>query len=258
VRVSQVVFQALSLVHGGVPLRDHDLKDAYNWTDELSRLEVGGSLDTWRVPLSHGMVTDPTFGVGLALLNTSETETFTLNLHSVRVTAYHDVFIARSARESTTVSSESNTVVWQNPDNIKARDGAFAAAPGLAGDESSEQLTATGFGFALPPTAIVHGVQVTVRRQTLSGSSALRDTTVRLVSGGGPVGGNRALGTAWPFTATDVVYGSSSDLWGRPWTAAEVNDPSFGVALAARYVRTAGNDHARVDSVQMAVSYCVP
>lgn len=38
----------------------------------------------------------------------------------------------------------------------------------------------------------------------------------------------------------------------------EVNGPSFGVALAVRYEMVSGNDHARVDSVQMAVSYCVP
>jgi hypothetical protein len=253
-------FHALSLVHGGAPLVDYPLEESYSWSDELTSLEFGGSLDTWRVPLTHGMVTAPTFGVSLALRNSSEQETriLNLNLHSVRMTAYYDVVIARSSREATTASSESNTLEWDDLNNLKARDGALTVARGLSGDTGSEQLTATGFGFTLPPSAIVHGVQVTVRQQTLSGSNALRDSTVRLVSAGGPVGGNRARGTTWAGIATDVQYGGPSDLWGRAWTVEEVNDPSFGVALAVRYEMTAGNDHARVDSVQMAVSYCVP
>ena len=49
---------------------------------------------------------------------------------------------------------------------LGARDGALTVARGLSGDTGSEQLTATGFGFTLPPSAIVHGVQVTMRQQS--------------------------------------------------------------------------------------------
>ncbi|WPB80056.1 hypothetical protein KYC5002_13030 [Archangium violaceum] len=252
-------FRPFYLVHGGVLLTDPSSAGGNSWLDELGYVEFGGALDSWRAPpLTHDQVTAPTFGAGMELFNISSAQSVTLGLHSVRMTAYYDVVVARSVRTAATASSESNTLTWQNPNNIKARDGALASVPGLSGDGASEQLTATGFGFALPPTAIVHGVQVTVRRLTLSGSDTLRDSTVRLVSGGGPVGGNRALGTTWKLPATDVQYGGSSDLWGRAWKVEEVNDPSFGVALAVRYAVVSGNDHPRVDSVQMAVSYCVP
>ncbi|WNG59921.1 hypothetical protein F0U59_38295 [Archangium gephyra] len=253
-----VQFQPFYLMHGGAPLAD-TVFDGSSWPEELDRVEFGGALDSWHAPpLTHEQVTSPTFGAGMELFNISDSRSFTISLHSVRMTAYYDLVMARSVKEATTASSESNTLAWQNPNNIKARDGALATVSGLSGDRASEQLTATGFGFTLPPTAIVHGVQVTVRRQTLSGSDTLRDSTVRLVSGGGPVGGNRALGTTWKLPATDVQYGGSSDLWGRAWKVEEVNDPSFGVALGVRYAVVSGNDHPRVDSVQMAVSYCVP
>lgn len=256
----QARFQALQLVRGGAPLADNPLADEYGWADEAEpySLGFGGALDTWHVPLTQGVVTDLTFGVGFSLINTSAEQTFTLGLHSVRMTAYYDVAINQSTREATTASAESNTIPWQSPDNIKARDGNLATANALSGDSSSERLTATGFGFTLPPSAIVQGVQVTVRRQTQVHSDSIRDSAVRLVSGGGPVGGNRSLGALWARLPTDVTYGGPADLWGREWTVAEVNDPSFGVALAARYASSAGNDRPSVDSVQLTVSYCVP
>lgn len=52
-------------------------------------------------------------------------------------------------------------VVWSNPGNITANDGAFATAAIGIGTPSNE-LVATNFGFAIPNNATVSSVQVDV------------------------------------------------------------------------------------------------
>jgi len=248
----------LQLVANGAPLAANPLDQILNWEDELSLMPYGAPTDSWHAALTRSLVMDPTFGFQLDLLHASLETSITASVHSLRMTVHYDVVIAQSARVATTAMSQSNSVAWANLDNVRVEDDMFARAAGVSGDEGTDVLTATGFGFTLPASAVVHGVEVTVRRQTSSLADSLRDSVVKLLSGGTTGGGNRALTTTWQRPFTNVVYGGTTDLWGQSWTAAQVNDPSFGVAMAARYVARSGNDHARVDSVQMAVTYCVP
>jgi hypothetical protein len=49
-----------------------------------------------------------------------------------------------------------------------------------------------------------------------------------------------------------------AERWGLFWQAAEINDPSFGVLLSARYGSPSGNASALIDGVTATVTYCVP
>ena len=51
-----------------------------------------------------------------------------------------------------------------------------------------------------------------------------------------------------------AVYGSTSDLWGTTWTAADINNSDFGVALAANSTNAR---IAYVDYMQITVTYTV-
>lgn len=54
-------------------------------------------------------------------------------------------------------------VVWVNPGNITANDGAFATAALVS--NTSNELVATNFGFAIPAGAAITSVQVDVFKQ---------------------------------------------------------------------------------------------
>ena len=55
----------------------------------------------------------------------------------------------------------------------------------------------------------------------------------------------------WNFPDNVVTYGGSSDLWGETWTAADINDPNFGFALAV----FVGDSVALVDAMSITVFY---
>ena len=65
---------------------------------------------------------------------------------------------------------------------------------------------------------------------------------------------NKASGSDWPTSETSAFYGGVSDLWGEQWTASDINDADFGVALAS--AGTSGsNRQANVDYVAITVTY---
>jgi len=155
-------------------------------------------------------------------------------------------------------------VAWNNTTAIFATDWdgdplynhgvAFVSA--MIQGETSNYLVASGFGFALPPAAVVKGVTVTVNRRA-SSPDGLVDQAVRLVTTAGIGTTDRALGSFWAASAELSTYGGPTDTWGGGLTPAIVNSPDFGVALSARYTPTAGNSWAYVDQVTVAIAYTV-
>lgn len=100
------------------------------------------------------------------------------------------------------------------------------------------------------PTCTFNG---SVNRHVMLGFTLQRarelDQGVFLAKAGTLGGTNNANGLAWPTTDAYVTYGGPIDLWGRTWTVADINDPSFGTAVAA----FAQNGTARVDHVRISV-----
>jgi hypothetical protein len=120
-----------------------------------------------------------------------------------------------------------------------------------------DPLVLTDFGLSIPEGATITGIQVAVRRATLSGNAT--DETIQVVRGGSPVGTNHAKSDAWPTTLTAASYGGAYDTWGDSWNAADVTSAGFGVSVAPKYTGPAsGNEHAYVDSVRVTVFYAAP
>lgn len=150
-------------------------------------------------------------------------------------------------------TSSPGDVAWSNPTNILSSDDAYATAA-LTSGQVTQNLDASGFGFAVPDGKTVAGIKVEVERSSVGGSVNLIDQTIQLISGGSSVGDNKAdAGTPWPMADAYATYGGAADDWGAGLDAAAVNDSSFGVRIKATL--SSGSETARVDHVRITVYY---
>lgn len=134
---------------------------------------------------------------------------------------------------------------WQNLNagNLSASDNLRSVAV----DVNYRAGVMSGFNFALPVTSTILGIEVTTEFSS-SNSSGIADLQVSL-SGDGI---NYSAAQLRNQTGTiDVMraYGGATDLWGRAWTAAEIN--SLRVKIEGR--STVGG--CRVDQLKAKVYY---
>ncbi|MBL0356920.1 MAG: Ig-like domain-containing protein [Chitinophagaceae bacterium] len=144
------------------------------------------------------------------------------------------------------------TGAWTTPGNITTT-GTPYATQNLAAGATTNYLQASNYGFSIPSGATINGITLTIRKQVAT-TPNMFDNIVRIVKGGVVTGNNLASGTAWPNSFGITTYGSSSNLWGTTWTAADINASNFGVVLSA----TSGSGSTRqldVDYIQVTVTY---
>lgn len=147
-------------------------------------------------------------------------------------------------------------VIWDNPDAVSASDDTYSMTrSALASGNRSHYLVATNFGFSLPDTARIDGIEVLVERSVAGGSVV--DYQVRVLQAGNLQPGIEALPDAWPTSDQEASYGGPSELWGSTtWKPSDVGAPDFGVALAVEHA--SGSPTPRVDSVQVRLYYSNP
>jgi hypothetical protein len=122
-------------------------------------------------------------------------------------------------------------VAWNNLQGAQCDADEARAFSGTAfGAHYSQSLVFTNFGHNLPAGALVQGIEVTLVRRSLNGSSVY-DRTLQLTKGNGLVGTNHKEGAVWDKEWAGVTYGGPNDLWGAKWTAAEINATSFGLVF---------------------------
>ena len=141
--------------------------------------------------------------------------------------------------------------------NITANDNNNATYS-IGRNNNSPSLNATNFGFNIPLNATISGIQVTIGRYAII-SNAIRDNSVRLIVGGAVIGANAANTTLfWPTTEAPANYGSTTYLWGLTLSPSQVNAINFGVALIAQNTTGTNNISARVDYIQISITYTLP
>jgi hypothetical protein len=122
------------------------------------------------------------------------------------------------------------TIAWADVNNAKSSDDAKATVIAFG---TTHYLKATNFGFSIPTGATINGILVEIerRKDSLDGTY---DTEIKIVKSNGSIGTtNKAYTTTmWNNFDEYVSYGSSIDLWGEAWTAEDINDTDFGVALS--------------------------
>ncbi|HSO38654.1 MAG TPA: hypothetical protein VLT33_39260 [Labilithrix sp.] len=147
-------------------------------------------------------------------------------------------------------------IAWSAPENARELDGQFARAT-LDLGQSTEHLRITDFGFTLPASATVKGVEVEFKRQ--AGDTGIGDGNIELWLDGAPSDRPKFLATAWPRAIVGTHhYGQAVDTWGNDLTPALVGKPGFGVEIYALRQEDAGTApiEASVESMRITVFYC--
>lgn len=106
---------------------------------------------------------------------------------------------------------------------------------------NSDLLQVSAYQFAIPPSAIISGVQVSILVNSSPVEPAtIIDQTCQLIKGGIPEGNDYANGTAWSsgLAGTYRVYGGPNDTWGLALTPTDVNAMNFGVQFGAKTLST--------------------
>lgn len=162
------------------------------------------------------------------------------------------------------------SVAWVSVEKVEVSNNQYAYAD-MGGahdtDNRTHSLLATDFGFSVPTTATITGVQISIERNCTSctdgtGNEAVYDKNIKLIQGGVVTGNDEATSTAWS-RGTDRTdsYGATDDLWGLTLTPADVNSSDFGVSISAKKLPNDqgsynGNDtYANIDSVTITVYY---
>jgi hypothetical protein len=145
---------------------------------------------------------------------------------------------------------------WTNPDNVKAADASVATGvTSHSGFSITNALTLTDFGFSVPASASVTGIQVEINRKgTNAFDGGINDEKVQLVIGGTPSGDDKASVSPWPSTLTVASYGGQSDLWGLSLSAADVNASNFGLIVQGDELNATGQT-ASIDYARITVYY---
>lgn len=153
-------------------------------------------------------------------------------------------------------------IAWTNvygsqySENNRAQAGVLL---GVLATANTDYLDAQNFGFALPPEAVICGIEVTIekRAQGIIIGSSIQDDEVKLVKNGTACGTDHSSSTSWTGSDAAVTYGGPGDLWGTTWTAADINAANFGCLFAARLNSGLAGVflQAEVDYIQLAVHY---
>lgn len=129
--------------------------------------------------------------------------------------------------------------LWTNPNNITSAVSYATVTLHLAGIGvvASAAIEATNFGFSIPATTQITGIQLQFD-EVLSSSSAFDFSfSSVLLKGGGQVGTPKNVLVSNTSVQT-VTMGGPSDLWGTTWTPNDINQTNFGCLIVANMTQT--------------------
>lgn len=152
------------------------------------------------------------------------------------------------------------TLTWADPSNIvDGYDPSYWAqiSSNPTGVFLSKWLAAYQFGFTIPSTAIITGIEVNVKRSANvnDDSTYAYDNSAKIIQGTVIQGNNNKKITKYSTSIETITYGGPTDLWGITWTPAQINSPSgFGFALSTGLACTFYNA-AQIYQVTISVYY---
>lgn len=152
------------------------------------------------------------------------------------------------------------TTAWVNPGNITASDDSRATASLATTTVFTHYLVASVFGFSIPVGSTIDGIVVEIERSSFAAVASAKDNAIRIVKGGSIGSTDKSSASTWPNNNADAIatYGTSSDLWGKTWTASDINDSTFGMAISAKGNNTKVPGKPQVDFIRITVYYTAP
>ena len=145
-----------------------------------------------------------------------------------------------------------------NLGNGNVSDDSYAEAAAVTLGDTTQYLLSNDFEFNIPTNATICGIEVSVERSASGLLHQVKDFSVQLSKGGTIGGDDKASATVWPDSDGTVTYGGSSDLWGRTWTPADINDSAFGIAHAVDLSGVSVLPTAKFDNVSINIFYSTP
>lgn len=157
--------------------------------------------------------------------------------------------------------SAASGTAWTNAAGIEGSS-TFATRNVLSGvTVTTAPLIGTNFGFSIPSSATILGVEVVFARGISINQAGLTVNThsVQLLKGGSATGTAKTPGDSWGIGATDEDLGNSSDLWGATLSYSDVNGSGFGFEMSANVDNSGGAGTAQIESqnYRVTVTYSV-
>jgi endonuclease/exonuclease/phosphatase family metal-dependent hydrolase len=166
--------------------------------------------------------------------------------------------IAAAGGTATGTCTDNTTLAFSTA-SANANDSSFSTigAADLNWDNNNitNEIRFSNFGFSIPTGASIDGILVEQLAWTTAGSGQFSQVQL-FTAPGSNVGNNNGGAINMPSAdpgSSYTSFGSSSDQWGRTWTAAEVSASTFGVALC--YKATAANSKGQLDHLRITITY---
>jgi len=101
---------------------------------------------------------------------------------------------------------------------------------------NSKRLMHTDYGFNIPASATITGIQVEFSYYCaiVSMANTLKDSLCQLLLNGGLIGLDKSAQTGFYYNTGTVTLGGAGDMWGAPYlTPSDINNASFGFNFKA-------------------------
>lgn len=139
--------------------------------------------------------------------------------------------------KSCTVGSNDASVgdmQWVAVEDIYTSNDVYANTEYALSENTSNYLKAQHFDFAIPTGATIDGIEVIIEKHA-DVEGLIYDNAVYIIKADGSLGSeNKYNYDPWAVDDYELVYGGSTDLWSETWSAENINDDDFGVAIQAK------------------------
>lgn len=142
---------------------------------------------------------------------------------------------------------------WVGAANVYTSNDTWATSFSTGSNELTNYLEVTGFGFTIPSSTTIDGVEVVLEVSSTDGSPD--SETISLINSG-VIGNNLSGSEAWPSGAdVNLTYGGATETWGATLNSTVINASTFGVRI--RVLLAGSGAMARLDAVTIKVYYTV-
>jgi hypothetical protein len=146
---------------------------------------------------------------------------------------------------------------WSGTGTLQSVDGLEIKAASKNAFATSHYAIAKDFGFNIPSSASIRGVEVNAtRRQQTVAFTEISEYSIKLVKNS-VIGGSDLVHNLEPWdSALATGWGGPAELWGQSWSPSDINSSGFGFAFKVGISSDGSNSiSAFTDDVTIAVYY---
>ncbi len=155
-----------------------------------------------------------------------------------------------------TSASNGGSPIWGNVNNIFTDNDLVTSNIVPPNTMISGQITATGFGFAVPAGMTIHGIELTLDRAQTGSGTGITDYNIYLWKNG-TLSSNLSSGAQW--SANNVyeqkTFGGSTNLWGATWGPVDIDSSGFGFVVGVSNSNMSMPQTASIDVGKLTVWY---